>query len=215
MTKIKLLFIFFTLLLGIVLYFFLDYLKEKDIAQFQKTYKNYHVIQPLNATTGFYKRSAQSIYQLFVDKEDILSIVARASKSNDVEVQNSERKKLFDKLNSEYAVFKQRGIKQLHFHFKDTTSFLRFHKPSKFGDDLSNIRHSLVLANKNKEFIEGFEEGRIFNGYRYVFPLTYKNEHIGTVEVSIGFNAIAKVLHKNFNLQPYMILKDTVVKEKV
>ena len=215
MVNIKLIFVVFSILIGAFVFLFLDYLKEKDISQFQETYKNYHVTQPLHATTGFYKRSASTIYQLFVDKEDILSIIYKASITKDLEVQNNERKKLFNKLSSEYEVFKQRGIKQLHFHFKDNTSFLRFHKPSKFGDNLSNIRHSLVLANKNKEFIEGFEEGRIFNGYRYVFPLTYKNEHIGTVEVSIGFDAIAKILHEYFSLQPYMILKDIVVKEKV
>ena len=215
MTKVKLLFILIAIVIEILLFWYLNNLKEKDIALFKDTYKTYHVVQPLNATTGFYRKNADAIYKLFIDNDEILSIVDKASKSNDLKVQKKERKKLFDKLNDEYQVFKELGIKQLHFHFKDTTSFLRFHKPSKFGDNLSNIRYSLVLANKEKRFIEGYEEGRIFNGYRYVFPLSYKDEHIGTVEVSIGFNAIAKVLHHDFNLQPYMVLKDTVVKEKV
>ena len=215
MTNIKLLFIIITVFSGIFIFFFLDYLKNRDSIQFKKSYKNYQIVQPLNATTGFYKKSAQSIYHLFVNKEDVLSIIKKASQTDDLEIQNNERQKLFNKLSDEYEVFKQRGIKQLHFHFKDSTSFLRFHKPSKFGDDLSNIRYSLVLVNENKEFVEGFEEGRIFNGYRYVFPLIYHDEHIGSVEVSIGFNAIAQILHEYFSLQPYMILKDTVVKEKV
>ena len=215
MAKIKLIFIFIALCIEIVLYFTLEYLKAKDVEQFNSTYKAYHITQPLNATTGFYKKSAHAIYDLYIKNDDILSIIYKASKSTDLKVQEQERKKLWEKLKNEYQVFKKIGIKQLHFHFKDTTSFLRFHKPSKFGDDLTAIRHSLVLANKDKTFIEGFEEGRIFNGYRYVFPLTYKNEHIGTVEVSIGFKAIATILHNDFHLQPYMILKDDVVKEKV
>ncbi|MDA7818310.1 hypothetical protein N9A28_08995, partial [Sulfurimonas sp.] len=215
MKNIKLLFIIIFICIELALYFALNYFKEKDTNQFNTTYKTYHVTQPLNATINFYSKSARAIYDLHINNDDVLSIVHKASKTNDLKVQNQERKKLFDKLKDEYQIFKQVGIKQLHFHFKDTTSFLRFHKPSKFGDHLSDIRYSLVLANKNKNFVEGFEEGRIFNGYRYVFPLTYKNEHIGTVEVSIGFNSIARVLHQDFHLQPYMILKDDVVKEKV
>jgi signal transduction histidine kinase/CheY-like chemotaxis protein len=215
MTKIKLVFIVIAVSLELLLYLFLNYLKDTDIKQFESTYKTYHISQPLNATTGFYRKSANAIYKLYIDNDEILSIVNKASKSDDLEVQSQERQKLWNKLKDEYEIFKQTGIKQLHFHFKDTTSFLRFHKPKKYGDNLSNIRHSLVLANTEKRFVEGFEEGRIFNGYRYVFPLTYKNEHIGSVEVSVGFNAIARVLHKDFHLQPYMILKDDVVKEKV
>lgn len=215
MTRIKLIFILIAISLELLLYLFLHYLKETDIQQFESTYKTYHISQPLNATTGFYRKSANAIYKLYIDNDEVLSIVNKASKSEDPEVQSQERQKLWNKLKNEYEIFKQTGIKQLHFHFKDTTSFLRFHKPQKYGDNLNNIRHSLVLANKEKRFVEGFEEGRIFNGYRYVFPLTYKNEHIGSVEVSVGFNAIAKVLHNDFHLQPYMILKDDVVKEKV
>ncbi len=215
MTKIKILFILIAISLELLLYFLLNNFKETDIKQFESTYKTYHITQPLNATTGFYRKIANAIYKLYIDNDEVLSIVDNASKSKDPKVQSQERQKLLNKLNNEYKIFKQTGIKQLHFHFKDTTSFLRFHKPKKYGDNLSDIRYSLVVANKEKRFVEGFEEGRIFNGYRYVFPLTYNNEHIGSVEVSVGFNAIAKVLHKDFHLQPYMILQDKVVKEKI
>ncbi|NOR57452.1 MAG: response regulator [Sulfurimonas sp.] len=215
MTRIKILFIITALIFEVVLFAYLHYLQNNEVEQFKDTYKNYHIVQPLNATLGFYRNNAKAIYELFINNDEIRSMVYKANETDDLTVRAQERQKLFKRLNDKYQVFKQHGIKQLHFHLEDTTSFLRFHKPSKFGDDLSEIRYSLVLANKEKHFVEGFEEGRIFNGYRYVFPLSYEGKHCGTVEVSIGFSAIAKVLNKDFTLQPYMVLKDDVVKEKV
>ena len=215
MSQIKILFIFIAVAFVIILFVSLSYVRDEEIKKSMSTYQTYHITQPLRATTNFYRQKAQSIYSLFIDKEDILELMHTVNSTQDPTVREKERTRLFEKLKDKYDVFKKVGIKQLHFHLEDTTSFLRFHKPSKFGDKLHDIRYSLVVANKEKHFVEGFEEGRIFNGYRFVFPLAYQNEHIGTVEISVGFNAIAKDLHQEFNLQPYMVLRDDVVKEKV
>jgi signal transduction histidine kinase/CheY-like chemotaxis protein len=215
MSQIKTLFIFIAIAFEAIVFLYLMHVRDKDIQRSMYSYQTYHVAQPLQAVTNAYREKSQSIFTLFVNKDDVLSLVYKANSTKDTEVRAQIRQILFDKLKDKYEVFKRVGIKQLHFHLDDTTSFLRFHKPSKFGDKLHDIRHSLVLANKEKRFVEGFEEGRIYNGYRFVFPLSYQQQHIGTVEISIGFKAIAKLLHKDFNLQPYMILKDSVVKEKV
>ena len=63
--------------------------------------------------------------------------------------------------------------------------------------------------------VSGFEEGRIFNGYRFVYPLIYNKEHIGSVETSIGFNAIKDISKKIYNTYQYMILDEDVVQNKV
>jgi len=215
MPKLKVLFIFIAISFEIVLFTYLTHVRDRDIEKSKHSYQTYHITQPLQATTNFYREKAQSIFSLFINNDEILSMIHKANSTEDISVRTKIRDLLYNKFKDRYQVFKKIGIKQLHFHLQDTTSFLRMHKPSKFGDKLHDIRYSLVLANKEKRFVEGFEEGRIYNGYRFVFPLLYKNEHLGTVEVSIGFKAIAKVLHQDFNLQPYMILKDHIVKEKV
>ena len=61
----------------------------------------------------------------------------------------------------------------------DCASFLRFHRPEKFGDDLSPARYSIKLANEEKITAQGFEIGSSYHGYRYIFPLFYENLHIG------------------------------------
>jgi hypothetical protein len=48
------------------------------------------------------------------------------------------------------------------------------HEPIKYGDDLSDVRESVRIANEECIYVEGFEEGKDFNGYRFEYPLFYK-----------------------------------------
>ncbi|WP_308411590.1 cache domain-containing protein, partial [Vibrio parahaemolyticus] len=104
------------------------------------------------------------------------------------------------------------NFRQLHFHFKNGDSFLRVHKPEKFGDNLLSVRESVRIANKEIRFVQGFEEGRIYNGYRFVYPVIYNDIHIGTLEVSLSMGSIVNLL---FDLYPeqdffFLINKDVV-----
>ncbi len=56
---------------------------------------------------------------------------------------------------------KQFLARQLHFHLgPGSTSFLRVHKPQKFGDNMDNVRYTIVDANKWLQPTRGFETGR-------------------------------------------------------
>lgn len=76
-------------------------------------------------------------------------------------------------------------VSQIHFHLPDSTSFLRLHMLDKFGDDLSDHRFTVNDANKSKSIITGLEEGSGGLGFRAVVPISYNNEHLGTVEYGI------------------------------
>lgn len=188
--------------------------KEQRVNELSQDIKKEHQNQ-LNSTIYFFKNKTSLIFSNIINKEEILELHYSALHALNEDERGQYRKLLYTKLEPLYMDLRRFGIKQLHFHFPDTTSFLRFHKPEKFGDNLENTRYSLVLANREKREVTGFEEGRIFNGYRYVFPLFYKNEHIGSVETSLGFNAIntiSKHLYKNY---PYMILDKKMVLSKL
>ena len=73
-------------------------------------------------------------------------------------------------------------IKQFQFHLPPATSFLRVHKTTKFGDDLSKFRRTVVAANSGKKPIVGLEVGRAGPGLRIVYPVFYQGKHIGSVE---------------------------------
>jgi methyl-accepting chemotaxis protein len=87
----------------------------------------------------------------------------------------------FPKLKSEY------GVRQFQFHEPPATSFLRLHKPAKFGDDLSSFRFTVVEANQNKQAIQGLEVGVAGLGVRGLVPVSFEGKHVGTVEFGMSF----------------------------
>jgi methyl-accepting chemotaxis protein len=88
---------------------------------------------------------------------------------------------LFGYLKSEYAV------RQFQFHTPPATSFLRVHKPEKFGDDLSSFRLTVVETNKTLKPISGLEKGVAGLGIRGLVPVMQGDSHIGSVEFGLSF----------------------------
>ena len=158
-------------------------------------------------------------YKVFFNNYKTLSHLIFDTKINKPEIlklfKERKRDELFNLLSSDYKLIKNYNISQLHFHTNENISFLRMHRPLKFGDDLSNIRPTVRYVNKTNKFISGFEEGRIFNGFRFVYPLSYENQHIGSVEISFsGLFFIEEVL-KNYNLRANLFINKEVVLKKV
>ena len=213
MNKNKYLFTVMTLLMLLLIVFLIfekndriEVLKNKTIEQ--------HKSQ-INSFINQYKKSNKFIFNSIINNDEILLLQKKALIAKDKNEKDKYRKLLYKKLSNFYEHLRDYGIKQLHFHLPTNESFLRFHKPSKFGDNLTSIRTSIVKVNENLQEINGFEEGRIFNGYRFVYPLFYQNEHIGSVEISIGFNVINTISLANYNIFQYMILNKDIVEGKL
>lgn len=166
------------------------------------------------ATVNGYSKIAEILYEEIVNTPEIIKIFAPAHNASKEE-QDIIRKKLYAALSPTYQRLTHINLRQLHFQLPDNTSFLRFHSPSKFGDDLTNIRYSIATVNKTKRRVQGFEEGRIFNGFRYVFPLFEQETHIGSVEVSVSFEAIKNEIKKIYGLDYNFMLKREVVTNTV
>ena len=148
--------------------------------------------------TDAYLRSSEIVFDQMMDSPEVLALLHKASSTNEV-IQTEARKALFNMLTPTYERLKKHNIRQFHFHLPDSTSFLRFHRPQKFGDNLSSVRASVVKANKELIPVFGFEEGRIYNGFRYVFPVIDQGIHLGSVEVSINFEAFSAELERLFS----------------
>jgi|GEM_PF-3328632 len=132
---------------------------------------------------------AKILYDNRINQEKILKILSEAQDNPD-----ESRKKLYSSLIDMYTNMKSFKLKQLQFHSKDNRSFLRFHRPLKYGDDLTDFRRTVQYVNRHKLPIKSFEEGKIFNGYRFVFPLAYKKEYLGSVEISVGIESIINTI---------------------
>lgn len=80
------------------------------------------------------------------------------------------------------------SLAQFQFHLPPATSFLRLHKPEKFGDDLTSIRQTVIEVNRSRKPISGLEKGRAGLGIRGVVPVSMNGNHIGSVEFGIKLN---------------------------
>ncbi len=169
----------------------------------------------VSSTLITYKMFSNYIFDEINEDQEIMSIMSEANFASDQE-KAILREKLYNKVYKKYSSMKRYEYRQLHFHLPNTESFLRVHSPDNYGDILSDVRESVRLANENMVSISGFEEGRIFNGFRYVYPLKHNNKHIGSVEISISSASVIEVLSKLYtDREFYFIIQKDAVEEKV
>ncbi len=162
----------------------------------------------------YFKIMSEDIYAMLMDNPAIIKIFGQA-KNSDVPKQAELRKQLYDLLKKRYKRLKNMGVEQLHFHLPDNTSFLRMHKPEKFGDDLSEVRYSVALTNKTKVYTEGFELGRAVHGFRFVYPVyDDQKEYLGSLEVSYASKQMLNVIMDTFIHDAHFLISKKIVEEK-
>jgi len=164
-----------------------------------------------DAILNTYELFSDYIFQGIIQDPQVLQALADGN-SEDVDQQSIARHQLLDKLSGFYEALLEYNFRQLHFHLPDGRSFLRFHAPETYGDSLWDVRDSIRLVNTELRPIQGFEEGRIFNGYRYLFPLFIQDQHIGSVEISVSLGSLIEVMN---GIDPgrstFFLLKRSVV----
>jgi hypothetical protein len=162
-----------------------------------------------------HKKFSEYLQSTLVDNEYVLSLIYEANDATE-ERQSELRQELYDYLIDDYNLISEYDFKQMHFHFSDNTSFLRMHEPDKYGDNLEQSRYSVWLTNETYRPSVGFEEGRIFNAYRYVYPLSYNNEHIGSIEISVSVSSVINGLTELYDDYDYgMIMSKDIINNKV
>lgn len=125
------------------------------------------------------------------------------------------RKTLYSWFKDDYQFRSSRfGFTQMHFHLADNISFLRFHRPSAYGDDLTQVRKSVVFVNREHKAVSTFEEGKIFNGFRFIFPLNYHGQHVGSVEISVPVDTLTSVFFSHLKAPAVFLVKRKLIDEK-
>ncbi len=100
-------------------------------------------------------------------------------------------------------------VQQFQFHTAPAISFLRVHKPEKFGDDLSGFRKTVVATNETLGSIKGLEKGVAGLGIRGVTPVFYRGEHVGSVEFGMSFGqSFFDQFHEKFGVDISLYLQD-------
>jgi diguanylate cyclase (GGDEF)-like protein len=130
-----------------------------------------------------------------------------------------------NRLNEEIApswqqVQRNFDVRQLHFHFgEDITSFLRVHRPDRFGDALKDIRYTLVDTFNERKSRVGFETGRVYAGLRGALPLFSTDKEsgdekfLGTLEVGTSFATTLDIIDDRLGRGVGVLLRRDHVEE--
>ena len=142
-----------------------------------------------NASLQMYRLAIEGFYTNVISQSDNIQMFAEgiASTGSDRDLAKG---RLYRWLYPQYEAMKTHNILQLQFHEADGTSFLRFHKPDRHGDNLLDLRQSVRIANAEKRTVQGFETGKVRSGFRYVYPISWQGRHIGSVEVGVTIKGI-------------------------
>lgn len=204
------LFVFFLFLLSLA-YTLIEYDAKNRIGQYETEQLenisiNYKMIYNTN------KKISRILFSENINVPDVLEIFSDINETN----LDSQRNKLYLMMKEKYKFIEKMGVKQLHFHLPNSDSFLRMHKPQKYGDNLGDARYSVTYVNKKHKPISGFELGRIVHGFRFVYPLKAENGvHLGSVEVSINSDYFVKLFKNTLFIDADIIIEEEASKKKL
>lgn len=217
MRKIKNIdYLFYALMIGVIevaLFASLNYHKNIEINEIQKSSQT-RLNTQINAVLNYYNTTSEIIItQILTDKKNYK--LFKNMNSENKNIKSDARQTLYLELLDTYLLLSKYDFRQLHFHDKDGNSFLRFHQKEYFGDNLLKIRPTIQAVHQTKKQVKGFEEGKIVNGFRNVFPIFIDNQFQGTVELSNSFDGISSQLHKNYPFEYKLIIDKKDVNSKL
>ncbi|MGE4294538.1 MAG: ATP-binding protein [Campylobacterales bacterium] len=134
--------------------------------------------------------TVRTYFHEYVMRPQTLEILNRAQ---DPARRANARAQLHHALDAVNRELQNEGFRQFHFHLPGGESLLRFHQPDAHGDNLFGVRYSVKTANTELRPVFGFEAGRVYSGFRSVFPIVDPQYgHLGSVELSMPFEALRK-----------------------
>ena len=161
-------------------------------------------INTADATVGMLENDPQII--------EILSSFLTASD----EESKALRHNLEEKLKIYYQALQKQGVLQFHFLNPQNVTTFRMHKPSKYGDDLTDFKYSFKQTNLTKQAMSGLEKGRTSPSYRNVRPLYGENGlYLGIVDIAFAPEIIQKNLSEISKVHSHFILKKSIFKDRL
>lgn len=147
--------------------------------------------QRIESYATMQQKMIDNYYRLFLQSPEIAEIMAEAAEA-DPSRQEVLRQELLERTRKLFVTLQEYDVRLLFFHLPDSVAFLRVHKPEKFGDSLVTSRPLIVHAQQKKQKISAFETGKLFDGFRTVYPLFHGGSFVGTVEIAYPFLALKK-----------------------
>lgn len=210
---LKVLFSFIFVFLFSVIFIFLREDKNDRIETIQQNkIKNIRTIYKFMMHD--FKLAADARYEKIQNDKKIISILKKAA-NLPVEKQAKLRQELYVYLEPMFYRLKYIGLTNLHFVFEDNKTFLRMHKPNKYGDDLSKYRYTFKYVNDFREPISGYEQGRTKHGFRYVYPIyDRRGEYLGAIDFTFSSVYLQKVLADSLGIYTHFLIDKKILNLK-
>ena len=154
-----------------------------------------------------YESMAKFLYSNIDNQENIKDILFRSSKEKNRIKKHFLREELIDALTPFYNEVRRHGFYDIQLHFPNGINFVRMEQSSKFGDNTSEKRSTILESNRNRKYSSGLEKGRFTSAYRYVFPIFFNDKHVGSIEFSVSLQTITNSLANLFDGNYQIILK--------
>ncbi|WP_319589177.1 PAS domain S-box protein [uncultured Desulfobulbus sp.] len=145
------------------------------------------------ASVQMYRLAMEGLYANALNTPQALEILEQGIDAQD-ESRDLARGRLYRLLYGFYDSMRRQNLLQLQFHLADGTSFLRFHQPERYGDQLFDVRPGVRICNAEQRVVQGLENGKTGSGFRYIFPLNRNGRHLGSVEVGVTVKSILDAL---------------------
>lgn len=211
LSKIIVLSIFFIVILFLGLYsinlfesnkkeYYLDVQSELLQTKYDTSYK-------------YFKIMSSDIFEMYSKNKKLINLFAQAKNAN-TKKQALIRKQIYNLIFKNYKRLNRMGISQVHFHLPNNTSFLRMDSPLEYGDDLKNIRKSVVKTNSTLLTQEGFEVCKFMSGARFVYPIFDLNhQHIGSVEIAFSSKKLLESIEDDFIYDSHILISKDILKK--
>ncbi len=232
MHKSKIYFIFLSIFIAIIGGVFVTshyyHTKNTFHANLDKQHKSYYSIYETALESTYNNLSLQA--KLFADDVKVQNLFLYAKKMIKIEGGTSGeeetskiRKRLYQLVLDPWdESTKNMDANIFQFHLgPGSLSFLRVHKPNKFGDTMDNLRFLVVDTNKEQTARQGFETGRISSALRSIVPVfawdiqSGKNIYVGALEVGTSYEKLLQTINQHFDVKLDILLNNQHIKQTV
>ncbi|MFZ5375629.1 MAG: histidine kinase dimerization/phospho-acceptor domain-containing protein, partial [Campylobacterota bacterium] len=170
-----------------------------SVREFDQRIESYRTMQ---------QKMIDNYQQMFLSSPRIGRIMERSADADAAE-QALLRRELLELSAKPFDTLQEYDVRLLFFHLPGAVGFLRVHEPDKFGDSLAKSRPLIVHAQETKQKISAFETGKLFDGFRTVYPLFRDRKFVGTVEIAYTFSALKEqAIHQKRGAYTFLIKRD-------
>lgn len=174
---------------------YLNYLKIQWQDEFNSVIKTYKIASEVQAQTLAADASLKTILKTHKDASDAIGA----------------RDKLLKKFGHIYKSNQALSLRIFQVQNANGDNLIRFQKPEAYGDNILGFRKLIKDVHESGKSAHGFELGRYFNAFRYVFTVGDFGKFLGSIEVGIDESQMLQTLRESFGIDAYLSLESSPV----